>query len=131
MFLAKPENLNKFVFPGGGGSRFGGPGGGGGAMGMTNGLMSGLLGGMQGQPVSPEASAAAQAATQQQQRDAYSKLNTNERITVRSVCVQVVGPKTTSLPHVCRLALTDKTLPGILDGAAVKSSGAGSPMSSF
>ena len=129
MFLAKPENLNKFVFPGGGGSMFGGLGGG--AMGTANGLMSGLLGGMQGQPVSPEASAAAQAATQQQQRDAYSKLNTNERITVRSVCVQVVGPKTTSLPHVCRLALTDKTLPGILDGAAVKSSGAGSPMSSF
>ena len=129
MFLAKPENLNKFVFPGGGGSRFGGLGGG--AMGTANGLMSGLLGGMQGQPVSPEASAAAQAATQQQQRDAYSKLNTNERITVRSVCVQVVGPKTTSLPHVCRLALTDKTLPGILDGAAVKSSGAGSAMSSF
>ena len=129
MFLAKPENLNKFVFPGGGGSMFGGLGGG--AMGTANGLMSGLLGGMQGQPVSPEASAAAQAATQQQQRDAYSKLNTNERITVRSVCVQVVGPKTTSLPHVCRLALTDKTLPGILDGAAVKSSGAGSAMSSF
>ena len=130
MFLAKRENLNKFVFPGGGGSMFGGLGGGG-AMGTANGLMSGLLGGMQGQPVSPEASAAAQAATQQQQRDAYSKLNTNERITVRSVCVQVVGPKTTSLPHVCRLALTDKTLPGILDGAAVKSSGAGSLMSSF
>ena len=107
---------------------FGGPGG---AMGTANGLISGLLGGMQGQPVSPQAAAAAQAATQQQQRDAYSKLNTNERVTVRSVCVQAVGPKTTSLPHVCRLALTDKTLPGILDGAAVKSSGAGSSMSLF
>ena len=128
MFLATPENLNKFRFPGGGGSMFGGPGG---AMGTANGLISGLLGGMQGQPVSPQAAAAAQAATQQQQRDAYSKLNTNERVTVRSVCVQAVGPKTTSLPHVCRLALTDKTLPSILDGAAVKSSGAGSSMSLF
>lgn len=128
MFLATPENLNMFRFPGGGGSRFGGPGG---DNGTANGLISGLLGGMQGQPVSPQAAAAAQAATQQQQRDAYSKLNTNERVTVRSVCVQAVGPKTTSLPHVCRLALTDKTLPSILDGAAVKSSGAGSSMSLF
>jgi len=128
MFLATPENINMFRFPGGGGSRFGGPGG---DNGTANGLISGLLGGMQGQPVSPQAAAAAQAATQQQQRDAYSKLNTNERVTVRSVCVQAVGPKTTSLPHVCRLALTDKTLPSIIDGAAVKSSGAGSSMSLF
>jgi hypothetical protein len=128
MFLATPENINMFRFPGGGGSRFGGPGG---DNGTANGLISGLLGGMQGQPVSPQAAAAAQAATQQQQRDAYSKLNTNERVTVRSVCVQAVGPKTTSLPHVCRLALTDKTLPSIIDGAAVKSSGSGSSMSLF
>jgi hypothetical protein len=128
MFLATPENAGKFKFPGGIGSMFGGPGG---AMGMANGLMSGLLGGMQGQPVSPEAAAAAQNATQQQQSDAYSKLNTNERITVRSVCVQAVGPQTTSLPHVCRLALTDKTLPGLLSGPAFKPAGAGGTMGSF
>lgn len=128
MFLATPENASKFKFPGGIGSMFGGPGG---AMGMANGLMSGLLGGMQGQPVSPEAATAAQSATQQQQSDAYSKLNTYERFTVRSVCVQAVGPKTSSLPHVCRLALTDKTLPGLLSGPAFKPAAAGGTMGSF
>lgn len=128
MFLATEENLGKFKFPGGMGSMFGGPGG---VMSMANGLMAGLLGGMQGQPTSAEAAAAAKTATEKQQADEYSKLNTYERVTVRSVCVQAVGPKTTSLPHVCRLALTDKSLPGLLDSPAFKPGSSANPVAKF
>ena len=100
-------------------------------MSMANGLMAGLLGGMQGQPTSAEAAAAAKTATEKQQADEYSKLNTYERVTVRSVCVQAVGPKTTSLPHVCRLALTDKSLPGLLDSPAFKPGSSANPVAKF
>lgn len=116
MFLANQANLSKFRFPGGGGSMFGGPGG---MMGAASGLMTGLLGGMQGQPVSQANAQAAQAATVQQQTSEYNKLDTNSRVSVRSVCVQAVTPGTKSLPHVCRLALSDQSLPALLPKAAV------------
>lgn len=108
-FLATQENAGKFKFPGGGGSQFGGEGGG--ITGAVSGVMAGLLGAMQGQPVSPADQQAAEEATTQQQDEDYNKLDTNSRVLVRSVCIESVTPSTTSLPHVCRRALTDRSLP--------------------
>ncbi len=110
MFLATQENADKFKFPGGMGSNFGM----GGMTGAVSGVMAGLLGSMQGQPVSEADKQAAEKATTQQQDEEYNKLDTYSRVLVRSVCVQAVTPSTTSLPQVCRRALTDQSLPKLI-----------------
>jgi hypothetical protein len=120
MFLATQGNIGQFKFPGGGGSMFGGLGGGASAINsILNGLQGGQQGGQQG------GSSAAQQANVQQQADEYSKLDNNGKMSVRSVCVQAVTPGTKSLPHVCRLALTDKSLPPLFSGPGSNVSGAG------
>ena len=109
MFRATRANVDKFRFPGGGGSRFSGPGG----MSALNSLMNRMQGNGNGGSQGTAASAQAAQQIAAQEVAEYNKLDTNGRITVRSVCVSAVTPGTKSLPQVCRVALTDKTLPGL------------------
>jgi hypothetical protein len=113
-FLATYENVGKFQFPGGGGSQFGGLGDG--ITGAVSGVMAGLLGSMQGQPVSAADQQAAKNATKKRQDEEYNKLDPHSRVLVRSVCVASVTPSTTSLPQICKRALTDPSLPSLVSG---------------
>lgn len=109
MFLATPENRNRWTFPGGGGSRFGGPGFSSAMNGIINGLQN--LGNQQNAASQQNANAARlKQMNEREAKETYSKLTKDEKVVVRNVCIQTTRPGT-GLPSLCKAAVTDASLP--------------------
>lgn len=105
-FLATPENANKFVFPGGGGSRFGGEFFGDGMNRILNGFQN--LGNQQNQNA-----VQLQTMTEQKATDSYSKLTKQQKELVRNICIQNLRPGSRP-PNLCKPAVKDKSLPPLI-----------------
>jgi hypothetical protein len=105
-FLATAENAGKWVFPGGGGSRFGGPGFGEAMNGLLNGFQN--LGNQQNQNA-----VQLQQMNQEKANDTYSKLTKEQKTLVRNICIQTIRPGIRP-PNLCKPAVKDKSLPPLI-----------------
>jgi hypothetical protein len=124
-FLATKGNIDKFKFPGGGGTRFG-ENLGGGTM-ASIGALNSLVRNMNQQQAMQGALAQQQAAQQQaaqqqqiaqnkkQQEDSYNKLSNKEKRMLRVYCVRNTKPSA-GIPTACRMAITDKGLGAYIAG---------------